>query len=307
MTATRTARGAEVSFLDTAGSYGLFVPAVTTLSSGHSVIDTRVVKWNVDPYGWSNDTAVRTSPVIAVQVTDSNDSSVVEIVNLSLPIVVDVSVSGRVDTSTFHCGYWSDELQAWSTAGTILVGFYSADDNAYVASCAALHLTDFAGVVGTSSVTVMQRSNPFGDAGLFTLAFSGSNLVTTLVIFSIVLAFLAAWKLSSSIDERQCEELHALHHVHVMMFGEVKTGFGMDVIHLDPKHPRRLALDRVYRALKVRVSEVSRASAEPARSPCAFVLSHNHDSHQSSTAKLRCLCTSCSCSGGSKCGRIIRG
>jgi hypothetical protein len=48
-------------------------------------------------------------------------------------------------------------------------------------------------------------------------------------------------------------QVHALHHVHILLFAEVRTGLGMDMLHLGPDHPKRASLAATADSLKVSV------------------------------------------------------
>jgi hypothetical protein len=74
------------------------------------------------------------------------------------------------------------------------------------------------------------------------------------------------------------EELESLHQVHILLFGEVRTGVGMDVLHLHGKHPKRQAYAAAQAALQVRcrppsphaISSLLLASPTPIVRPIAL-------------------------------------
>jgi hypothetical protein len=68
----------------------------------------------------------------------------------------------------------------------------------------------------------------------------------------------------------QCsEEVHALHHVHLLLFGEVRTGFGMDALHLDTSHPRRIA--HALQAAALKVTGMMRAPSSSVEVSCRLL------------------------------------
>ncbi len=61
-------------------------------------------------------------------------------------------------------------------------------------------------------------------------------------------------------------QVHALHHVHILLFAEVRTGLGMDMLHLGPDHPKRASLAATADSLKVSVSSCLYLYLSPPRS-----------------------------------------
>jgi hypothetical protein len=219
------------------------------------VVDSHVISWSFNPLAWATSNASLASAVTTVELVDVNGTSVAPSMAPQAPSLVPLIVSPAVDTSTFHCGYWDTSSNQWSTSGVVVVGFVALEDGSQSALCASLHLTDFAGlsqsVVASSGGPAARFSDAGRVGGTLLAAAEGSNLRTTLVVLGVVLVFLVAWKVSSKVDERVSEELQALHHVHIMMFGQVRTGFGMDVLHLAASHPSRLAYDAMRASLQV--------------------------------------------------------
>ena len=52
-------------------------------------------------------------------------------------------------------------------------------------------------------------------------------------------------------DESKSKELVRLHRTHVMMFGEVRSGLGMQTLHLPADAPQRKAVIKMFDSLKV--------------------------------------------------------
>lgn len=235
-----------LSTLNTSGSQ--------LVSGASSAVDTHVVFWETNPYGWSSASRNITAPVTSVELYSSGGQPIA-VSSLGVPSVVVMPLLATTNVFEFECVYWSSSEQRWARSGAVVIGFeVSADGSgATRAICGALHFTDFSAAqaaLSFYSVTNVETS----DVGSIEEVFSPQNVVVVLTVSGFVVLFFASWVISAREDERLSKEYRELQRAHLALFGEMRTGLGMHCLHLSMSHPARVKVARMYGALKVRVT-----------------------------------------------------
>ena len=233
-------------------SAAMFAPGAlnNSVPSGESV-DIVTKAWTSNPYSWSTTGGSTAAGVVSVEVLSSVDNSVVSVTDAAAPIIVSLVAPLSTDLEVFRCLYWNNDTGTWDSDGTLLIGAVTSVSSLTV-SCATNHLSDFSAKAADSSGFLqLYIPNPLDHVGELGNAFSGSSLITTIVVFAVFGTCLLAWLVSSAIDNRKAETLAQLRRAHILMYGEIRAGMGKVVLHEVVTQAGRRKLQAKYDLLKV--------------------------------------------------------
>jgi hypothetical protein len=72
--------------------------------------------------------------------------------------------------------------------------------------------------------------NPITDASALAHMFDTKNLFPVLIVLSLFVGFIVAWIGSLIVDRRNRKGIQALREAHFVLYGEIKSGQGKDIV-----------------------------------------------------------------------------
>jgi hypothetical protein len=231
-------------------SVGFTAKSLSTAAASSDVVDVVTKVWSSNPFAWSA-TGSSEAGVASVEIVNSSDSTILRVVEAPEPIIIRFAAPLSTDTDGFECLYWNVDAMDWDGRGTVLVGFETSESATEISvTCATVHLSDFTAGKGLGFLRV-NVPNPASDFALLGSAFgNSSSLVTTTITIVTVGVSLLAWFTSGIIDEKKAELLRQLRRVHVLMYGEISSGFGMDSLHTHANDKMRMKMQALHDHLR---------------------------------------------------------
>jgi hypothetical protein len=226
-----------------------------------AVIDTHRVSWSVNPYGWAVDADTPAAAVVTLDLVQGGTSDVIAVKDLDEPLTLEVPITADDAGDEFACSYWDNATMQWSSAGLVVVGFLQDNTTGdAVAVCGALHLSDFSGNTGKSFMQV-NTVDPIGDAGALASLTDESSALPLAVVAAVLGCALVSWIIAVRMDDKVAGELHALRRAHLLEYGSIKVGFGMELLHVNKGDAARQYIEKIVASLKVCLAEPCRGCA----------------------------------------------
>ena len=233
------------------GSTGaLFAPgALSLLGSVSDDINVLSKAWANNPFLYTGSGA-SLAGVVSIEIMNPNDSSILTVNGTQAPIVIGFTTAGSTDLSDFKCSYWNLDISAWDSSGTALVSLTPGAGGVVNVACATVHLSDFSAVNGIGFMNI-QIPNPITEFASLGSVFSLKSLFTTVATLAILGVSLVAWFVSSIVDDKKADMLAQLRKAHVLLYGEVSSGLGMDMLHKGASAESRKKLQALHDKLRV--------------------------------------------------------
>lgn len=204
-----------------------FLPQTLAILQAHipPALHLLTQTWGVSPY---LGLAATSAGMLSVTLSDAATGTEVPITGLLHPVAIRFTAPIEANPAALQCTYFDEGTGHWSSVGVIATdSIVDYSVNLFVLTCVTSHLTDFS---AKSALGFLHVSPPVAlvDAGKFDHAWSGSSAVTTGIMIGVVALCALAWFVSRRLHKRHRAAAEKLREAHMLRFGKVTQGVGMD-------------------------------------------------------------------------------